>query len=57
MMSRYIRQAFQNFCTLHMDGQQDDATVPIFTTVLFQPLPENAVYSTAASTVHIPQIL
>jgi len=38
-----------------MEGQQDETTFQSLQQLYFQPLPENAVYSAAATTVHVPQ--
>jgi hypothetical protein len=38
-----------------MEGQQDESTFQSPQQLYFQPLPENALYSTVATTVHVPQ--
>ena len=54
-MNRHIWQAIQKFSTVCMEGQQDESTFQSPQQLYFQPLPENALYSTVATTVHVPQ--
>ena len=54
-MSRHIWKAFQKFSTVCTEWQQDESTFHSPQQLYFQALPENAVYSTAATTVHARQ--
>ena len=51
----YIHRSLQKFCTLHLHGQQDDAVVLIFATVMSQTSAKNIVCILAGYVVPILQ--
>ena len=51
----YVRRSFQEFCTLRLRGQQDDAIVLIFATVVSQTSVKNNVYVLAGYVVPVLQ--